>query len=455
MAALMKTISFQLLFLIQSRRPSWVVWGAAGLAFLVGLALLVYFVTRLRKGETEPDDGWGAAKGSLLLEGDQPPARPRDTSVPSPLAGTLATTPSPGAAPTPSPVTTEALPVSSQHEAPAVQASAESASAASHGDVGETAETEADSAVLDEHVWAELDAAKEPRPEPTETYAEPTKTPLEPSELSAEIQPPRPARALFEPPKIEPIAPRRESYEPPAILPIVPRQSSPAQRERGPAPSARSTFQQTSKVATAATVAGRTADTPREPIKLGSSSSGRAPGALGIGSLSNYGQPPDDESKTYTGTIALVVAVALIGGAVLAYLYVPRFHGWVDNLKMKARGETPAPQETQPQAKVKIFPQRAQVEKNQIRASGYVFNNTADEVLKGLTVELALTKSDGSTETVSAAVKPDELQPGQQGYAGRASYEVVYDGKKYTGYKVLRVLSNGTEVSYAMVKMGS
>ncbi|HEU4391164.1 MAG TPA: hypothetical protein VFV34_25420, partial [Blastocatellia bacterium] len=404
----------------------------------------VYFITRMRKGDSEVDEGWGPSKGLLIDE--QPATERRDTSAAAAAPQKIATASAPAPPVHAGDRAKAEVPVSYHDEAGVAQP-AELAPRTGAEVVKETAETEAESAVLDEHVWAELESAKETPP----GAKEPT---LETSERAADVAPPRATRASFEPPRIEPIAPRRDPYEPPAILPIVPRQTAPAQRERGPVPQpVRTEFQQASRVAAAGAVAGRTADLPREPSRLGTP--GRLPGALGIASLSNYSQPPEDESKSYAGTIALVVAVLLVGGTVLAYFLIPRFHGWVDRMKMKARGETPVAQPAQTQPKVKIFPQRPQVEKNQVKAFGYVFNNTADEVLSGLTVELSLIKSDGSTDTVSAPVKPDEVQPGQPGYSGRPTYEVIYDGKKYTGYRVLRVLSNGVELPFATVNPGA
>jgi hypothetical protein len=437
----MKTIAVDLIALIQSQRPSWMVWGAAGFALLVGLTLLVYFITRLRKSDKEADDGWNRSRGSLLQETDRPAPTGSYTSVTRPPVSEKPAEMTRAGAYQHQGIASIGQATTSAPAEPEAITAAEPAAAAP-SDAGESGEPEpVESTVLDENVWAELDAAKE--------AAQPS-----PSEARAEVPPPRATREHFEPPRIEPIAPRRESYEPPAIVPIVPRQATSPERTPKPAPSARSVLQQTTKSSGAASVLGVPSESPRETLKLGTTS-GRVRGAQGIRSLSNYGQPVDDEPKSYAGTIALVIAVAIVGGAVLAYFYVPRFHAWVDNVKMKARGNPTEPQPVQAQAKVKLFPQKPQVEKNQVKAWGYVFNNTADEVLTGLTVELALTKSDGSTETVAAAVKPDELQPGQQGYAGRASFELTYDGKKYTGFKVLRVLSNGVELSYATVNSGT
>src|SRR5262245_3117638 len=481
------------LILLQAQRPTWLVWIGAGLALLTGIVLLVYFISRVRRSEKQADEEWDRAGGLLdsagqtdqhtkpRLKETRPVAAP-DLQKPPISPETFDRSPESRVATETTPHRDEpALPIAEttrpeeiQHEEvyhqethpreieheevyhqethpreiepeetfhgeihPEEWASSPAAPDAPAPAFEPEPPTEP---ILGDEVWAELDAGDVTgRPEAPER--------------EAVVSPPRASVERFEPPTVEVRAPGRERYEPPTIMPIVPRQGGGApERTRKTVTAQRVPVQQASRATLASSTLGLPAEPARGPLTVQSAS--RVRGAQGINTLSNYGQLPEDESKSHAATITLVITVLVVAGAFLAYLYVPGFHAWVDNLKMKARGASAEPVATSNQPKVKVLPQRPVVEKNQVKAWGYVFNNTADEVLYSISVELGLMKPDGSIEPVVVPVKPDELQPGPPGFSNRPVFEHSYDGKKYTGYKLLRVLSNGAEVPYVAANQG-
>jgi hypothetical protein len=167
----------------------------------------------------------------------------------------------------------------------------------------------------------------------------------------------------------------------------------------------------------------------------------------GIGALTNYGKDPY-AGGGHGGTIALVVAVLLIAGAILAYLYVPSVHSKVDELvaRVRNRGQEPPPPVAKPRAM--LFMPRVTVVKNMVKVQGDVINSDPAEPIEApIHIDVPLERRDGSAlEMRSVPVKPEPLAPGQKGV-----YEFEYDGRAYRGIIVTKskLYSNGQEVVYA------
>jgi hypothetical protein len=168
---------------------------------------------------------------------------------------------------------------------------------------------------------------------------------------------------------------------------------------------------------------------------------------VGIGALSNYGKEVGPKGGR-GGTIALLVVVGLLGGAVLLYLFVPSVHSRVRSLVGQVRGtEAQAAREAAMKPKVQIIPSfRPDVNKNLVTARGAV-DNISDEPLENLAIEVSLQRgADSPPEIRSVSVVPNPLPPNQRG-----TFEFEYDGKRdtgFTGYKITRVFSNGTEIKF-------
>jgi hypothetical protein len=168
---------------------------------------------------------------------------------------------------------------------------------------------------------------------------------------------------------------------------------------------------------------------------------------VGIGALSNYGKDVGPKGGR-GGTIALLVVVGLLGGAVLLYLFVPSVHSRVGSLIGQARGtEAQAAREAAMKPKVQIIPSfRPEVNKNLVTARGAV-DNISDEPLENLAIEVSLQRgADSPPEIRTVSVVPNPLPPNQRG-----TFEFEYDGKRdtgFTGYKITRVFSNGTEIKF-------
>jgi len=167
---------------------------------------------------------------------------------------------------------------------------------------------------------------------------------------------------------------------------------------------------------------------------------------VGIDALSNYGKDVGPKGGR-GGTIALLLVVGLLGGAVLLYLFVPSVHSKVGSLVGQVRGtDTLAAQEAAMKPKVQIIPQYPQVNKNLVTAKGAV-DNISDEQLENLSVEVSLLRGgDTPAEVRTVSVVPNLLPASQRG-----TFEFEYDGSRDTGfrgYKITRVLSNNTEVRF-------
>ena len=102
---------------------------------------------------------------------------------------------------------------------------------------------------------------------------------------------------------------------------------------------------------------------------------------MGIDALSNYGKDVGPKGGR-GGTIALLLVVGLLGGAVLLYLFVPSVHSRVGSFMGQMRGtDALAAQEAAMKPKVQIIPQYPQVNKNLVTAKGAV-DNISDEQLR-------------------------------------------------------------------------
>jgi hypothetical protein len=459
-----------ILALIQQQRPSWLVWSGVALVFVIGLSLLVYFIIRMRRSDRETEEDWNAAKSTLIdAETVLRPTR-EDQAWPSPTAAQPVAITDPAVVPPtePGPV----HPTVSRSEIPAplaVETTSDSAAAEPAGAAPEdhtaASQPQPDSGgypgAPGTELFASADSAPEAnRPAPTEAAVleddvwEQLDRAGQVPDSDAVVEQPR-AAARFEPPRIEPIVPRR-AYEPPTITQIVAKTdpasavpagspttsqfSSAADRKAEPAVepahqhvSARSPRSLGESATVAPKKASRFASgsvlgLPAEPSDKPMTFAAPREGGRNhedIGSLANYGKPGDDEPRGHWGTITLAAAILLVAGGVLAYLYNPGFQGWVERLRMKARGTTAEAQPADDRPKVKVLPQRSQAENNQVKSWGYVFNNTNDEVLSGLAVELSMIGRDGANETVTVSVNPSELQPGFAGYTNRGVFELT------------------------------
>lgn len=213
-------------------------------------------------------------------------------------------------------------------------------------------------------------------------------------------------------------------------------------RARIPEPSVAGTH---ARRASAGSVLGLPAEPSYGPLILGDVV--RNSSDVGIGGLSNYGKDVGPKSGR-GGTIALLVVVGLLGGAVLLYLFVPSVHSRVGSLVGQVRGtDALAAHEAAMKPKVQIIPSyRPEVNKNLVTARGAV-DNISDDPLENLSVEVSLQRGgDTPPEIRTVSVVPNPLAASQRG-----TFEFEYDGKRdtgFTGYKITRVFSNGTEIKF-------
>ncbi len=364
---------------------------------------------------------------------------------------------------------------------------------------------ELDLAPFDEEIWAGLESVEQPLVAREESH------PGGPLESAAETPhaarvDERPHRASFEPPRIERIE-HREAYEPPRIQPLTPREQAAATRELrsarppqieqtredlGQARSARETgvFGSSPHVpgdaapvepqrveggtselasesslweskritepaiaggyahkAPAGSILGLPAEVSNRPLIYGDPA--RPTSDAGIGALSNYGKDVGPKGGR-GGTITLLIVVVLLGGAVGLYFFVPSVHSRVTTYVAHLRGtDTQAALEASMKQRAQIIPSyRPEVNKNLVTARGAV-DNISDEPLENLSIEVSLLRGgDTPPEIRSVAVVPNPLPPGQRG-----TFEFEYDGKRdtgFTGYKITKLFSNGTEVRFRM-----
>ncbi len=291
----------------------------------------------------------------------------------------------------------------------------------------------------------------------------------------------RPPREPFEPPRMERVR-HREPFEPPVILPIEPgehplsepppaRPARPTQmafdsretseRKAPPEPSGIEPVivepaieRETEPVRVSAVpaqlprgrkVSGSVLGLPSEstggPLVFGEPAAETGT----VGSLTNYGKDLD-KGGGHGGTIALLIAIILVGGGLLAYFYVPVVHARVNAFVGRMRGDDVAAREAAARViRAQIYPvRRPEVDKNIVKAKGAVYNIT-DEPLQGLTVEVTLERYDGGPADVrTVGVTPDSLVKDQQGV-----YEFDYDGKEFRGYRVTKLNTSNGEVRYS------
>ena len=310
----------------------------------------------------------------------------------------------------------------------------------------------------------------------------------------------RSQREPFEPPRIKPIE-RREAYETPRIEPLTPREQPAETRElrsqRPPQVIQPGERKQTSQAGATGlfgslpNLSGTVGDEPLrsggethelaaaqpsatripEPSIAGTHAHRATSGSVlglptepsfgplilgdvvrnaddvGIDALTNYGKDVGPKGGR-GGTIALLLVVGLLAGAVLLYLFVPSVHSRVGSLVGRMRGtDAQAAQEAAMKPKVQIIPSyRPEVNKNLVTARGAV-DNISDEAVENLSIEVSLQRGgDTPPEVRTVSVVPNPLPVGQRG-----TFEFEYDGKRdtgFTGYKITRVFSNGTEIKF-------
>lgn len=337
------------------------------------------------------------------------------------------------------------------------------------------AKTESDHehTAFDDEVWAGLEAEETPPTRGGETMPLHAVTERIPGARVDE----RSHREPFEAPRIERVL-HREPFEPPTIKPLTPREQAavtrelpsstpprtPPTREEAKETPARNTMifgarpaepderPSTAEPAIAASgriaepsvagarsykapagsILGLPAEASQGPLILGDPV--RTESDTGIGALTNYGKDLSPKAG-WGGTIALIVVVALLGGAVLLYLFVPSVHSRVSSYIGRARG-TDSQASTKPKAQ--IFPSFRQ---EGAKAKGAI-DNISDEPLENLEVEISV-QHDASPEIRRGAVAPNPLPPNTRG-----TFEFDYDAKKDTNGKILRLLSNGNEIKF-------
>ena len=480
----------------QPTRIPKLVWVGAIVIFLGGISMLIYFLTRLKKGEKEQEeDDWRTSRRSLFVEpvepAELPPTAPKvvaenptevvsqsqpDAAPPSSIAEQddivvpVSTEPSeasvpPWSAPPPTavheppPIAVHEPPPTAVHEPPVDQLELNPAKPDERGTQllgSEPAPLADEGVVLSDDVWAELD-----RNEPA--------APSEPLPVARVEH--RAARETFEPPAIRPVRPRAP-FEAPQIDRIVPRNATPSVDEvsrrvpslppeqprpepdlptrRLPTPGAASepsvgAVRVGAGPKPAGSVLGLPAESSRGPLILGEPQQ-RAD--VGIGALSNYGKEIGGEGGR-GGMVALALTILIVGGGTLSYLLLPSVHARVDSVVSRLRGEPPPepPAPPPPQPKAQIVAGVSEAVKNMVKAKGKIYN-VSTETLENLSVEVGLYRTvEGQPETRIISVTPNRLEPAQQG-----RFEFEYDGSKATGYpsgyKPLRLLSKDEEVSF-------
>ena len=194
--------------------------------------------------------------------------------------------------------------------------------------------------------------------------------------------------------------------------------------------------------APAGAVLGLPLEGARGPMVLGRPV--RSADEIGIGSLSGYGKPLEKEGGR-GGTIALLLAILIVGGGLAVYFFVPPVHSQVNAWVARMRGVDPnaANQSTEPKAM--IFPFPSLPDKNMVKAKGTI-NNISAETLENLELEVSLERANATSEVRNFAITPSQIEPN-----GRGTYEFEYDGNRETGfivYKIKRLLSNGNPVRF-------
>jgi hypothetical protein len=190
-------------------------------------------------------------------------------------------------------------------------------------------------------------------------------------------------------------------------------------------------------------VLGLPATASNEPMVFGERA--RSADEVEVGALTNYGKDPY-AGGGHGGTIALVIAVIIVSGAVLAYFYIPSVHARVDAFVARVRNRGQEPQQAVAKPRAMIFPPRTSAVKNMVKVQGDVINSDPTAPLEApIYVEVSLERRDGApADKRNVPVAPEPLAPSQRGV-----YEFEYDGKMYSGVVVSKLYSNGEEVKYS------
>jgi heme/copper-type cytochrome/quinol oxidase subunit 2 len=408
----------QLLIIAQtSDKLSWKVWAGAAFFLLLGIALFIYFLTRLRKSDQETEEDWSLSRSSLFTDtvpkvvsagaSSQTatcPAchQPIDPQTQLCQSCGFKLTKAAEVPPATSPVEVKQATQPDQETDAGSRVEVKQATQPEmtlhnqiEATVGEQSAQEEFTSPFGDEIWAEL-----------ERYQEAARAD---------------ARSKQEPLQIEVLTPQKQhETEVPRIL------SSESALERPMPPGS---------------VLGLSATRPSEPIASADMTSGIS--SLPMRTLSNYGRDESEKAGPW-GTIALVAAVILIAVAVLTFLFVPSVNSRVKAWVARVRGSSEAPTiPMQEKPKAQII-SRSEAKQNRVKVKGAVLNRSS-EALAGLFVEVALERSDGAPpDTRSVSVKPERLAPLQQG-----SFELEYDAKQYNGYKVKRLINkDGSEIKF-------
>ena len=460
----------------QPTRIPKLVWAGAIIIFVGGISMLIYFLTRLKKGEKEQEeDDWRTSRRSLFVEPAEPSvsapkveieqstepvsqswsdaATPSSIDEPDFVVPVSTEPPEASAAPwtEPPPIAVHEPPIYQPVLSPVPQDEERGTQLLG----SQPAPLVDEGAVLADDVWAELEKI-----EPA--------APSEPVPVARVEQ--RAVRETFQPPSIRPVTPRAP-FEAPQIDRIVPRNATPSANELSrrmsslpPEPAQSEDDLPTRHLPTpdaasepsvgalrvgagrkpAGSVLGLPVESARGPLILGESQQ-RAD--VGIGALSNYGRETGPDGGR-GGMVALALTIVIVGGGTLAYLFMPSVHARVDSVVSKLRGEPPPQPPAPPKPKAQIVDAVSEAVKNVVKAKGKIYN-VSTEPLENLSVEVGLFRTeDGQPDTRIVPVIPNRLEPAQQG-----RFEFEYDGSKATGYpsgyKPLRLLSKDEEVSFA------
>lgn len=501
-------MSLLLLSLLQQGRLSKVVIVGAALLFIAGVSLLVYFYRRYRRIEKEPEEDWDLSRRSLFVN-VAPPSRSADesdsaavptapipeiTPVTSGLTSEFASEPHLQSSKPPAPD------ASQPHEAPAapsapieviepaavvepvreermtqVLASPPPIETEAPAQPIAKKESEHEHTAFDDDVWDGLEVEETSQTQVHGGETMPLHAVTEPVPGARVDE--RSHREPFEAARIERVL-HREPFEPPAIKPLTPREQAAVTRElrSSTPPRTQPTREETNETparntmifgaipaqpdarpsagepviaasgriaepsvagarsykAPAGSILGLPAEASHGPLILGDPV--RAESDTGIGALTNYGKDLSPKAG-WGGTIALIVVIALLGGAVLLYLFVPSVHSPISAYIGRARGTD---SQASTKNKAQIFPSFRQ---EGTKAKGAI-DNISDEPLENLEVEISV-QHDASPEIRRGAVAPNPLPPNTRG-----TFEFDYDAKKDTNGKILRLLSNGSEIKF-------
>lgn len=460
--------------LAQAQQPQKLPWGFLVMFALLAVAavgLIIYFLTRVRKSEKDVEEDWGLSSRGILLNsaaspqdaGKKQEVAPREAPLtPKPESPAVATAHAPApsslvSAEPPEPpviaeppvmakppviaepsVIAEALELADLHIVTEPQA-AESISAAeanppaAQRTVAElhqapVAQTDAqlqhtdEASPFDQEVWSQLESP-EPIPTASREFGK------EPPRVSPHKEP-------YEPPRVDPIVPRTEQPlktplpAPDIRPPLAARQQSSASKARlearpAPARSAKTVS------AAAGSILGLPAEASAGPFIINKSAVRHD---VAVGTLANYDNPPDDAAG-HSGTIALLLVIVLVCGALVAYFALPSVHTSVNHWVARVRGIDDS---EPPKPVAQIFQSTMDETKDPAQAKG-ALQNISDQPLTGLVVTISLEpRGGGAPVTEDLHVTPDEIPPGQQG-----AYEFQVETKKYQKYRIVGLKTKG------------